>query len=691
MHKQDLLIEIGTEELPPKALLSLSEAFAAEIAVRLQKMGLEFSSIDSFATPRRLAMIVHQLADQQADAITEKLGPALSAAIGADGKPTKAAEGFARSCGVEFADLKHKTEGNVIKLVHRSERKGAATATLIPDLVVESLAALPIPKKMRWGSSRNEFVRPVHWAVLLFGKQVISASILGVTSGATTRGHRFHHPAEIVLNSPADYNNALFQEGKVIASFSRRRDVIKELVEREGQKLNARAIIDPALLDEVTALVEWPVALTGNFDRDFLAVPKEALISSMKGHQKCFHLLDSQNNILPNFITVSNLISRDPGQVIAGNEKVIRPRLADAAFFFSQDKRQPLSERINNLKNVVFQQELGTVYEKSSRVTKLATQIALLLKANQILAARAAALGKCDLLTSMVYEFAELQGVMGYHYALNDGENVEVALALNEQYLPRFSGDTLPTSKTGMILAIAERLDTITGLFGIGQPPTGSKDPFALRRAALGILRIIIENQLPLDLVACVTAATSNYLVLSKSAGLEKVVLDFIFERLRSLYADQGVSSDVFLSVDSVRPANPLEFDARVRAVSSFVRMPQALNLAAANKRVSNILQKAAFVDSSVVQSELLIEPAEQTLATTLLAVQIRVGPLLKTNQFADALAAMAALQPPVDAFFEQVMVNVDDQAVRNNRLALLQQLRQLFLGIADISLLQNV
>lgn len=688
--KQDLLIEIGTEELPPKALLQLSEAFQQAMASLLEKAGFEHGGITPFATPRRLALLVRNLPAQQPDISLEKLGPAVQAAFGPDGKPTKAAEGFARGCGVDVSALERKKDGNVEKLVFRSQRKGAATATLIPDMVREALAALPIPKRMRWGSSRDEFVRPVQWCVLLFGDAVIPATILGAESGAVTRGHRFMHPQPITLKTPADYEQALMQ-GKVIASFAERRAAVRKLVEEEGRKLGAEAIIEDALLDEVTALVEWPVALTGNFDKDFLAVPQEALISAMKGHQKCFHLLDAKGNILPHFITLSNLVSRDPAQVIAGNEKVIRPRLADAAFFFSQDKKQPLAARREKLKTVVFQQELGTLADKSERVAKLARHIAGQLQADTALAQRAAELGKCDLLTSMVYEFAELQGLMGMHYAKHDGEPADVAQALFEQYLPRFAGDELPRTQTGMVLALAERLDTITGLFGIGQPPTGSKDPFALRRAALGVLRIVIEKQLPLDLSACLEAAVANFPSLPKAKDLAATVRDFIFDRLRTFYTDQGISADVFLAVDAVRPASPLEFDARIKAVSNFVALPQAQALAAANKRVSNILQKASVNAGAAVDAAKLQEPAEQALAQAVQSVQARVEPLLKQNDFTPALAAMAELQAPVDAFFDKVMVNVDDVALRDNRLALLQQLRALFLRVADISLLQNV
>jgi glycyl-tRNA synthetase beta chain len=691
MLKQDLLIEIGTEELPPKALLPLSEAFRDEMATLLEKAGLSHAGITPFATPRRLALIVQQLPTQQADRTIEKWGPAVQAAFAADGTPTKAAEGFARSCGVSVAELQQQQDGKVTKLVHRSLQKGDATAALIPDMVKAALAALPIPKRMRWGSSRDEFVRPVHWAVLLFGSELINATILGVETGTRTYGHRFHHPGTIHLNSPDQYEQLLGSQGKVIASFAKRREEVRKQVEEEGKKLGARAVIEQALLDEVTSLVEWPVALTGRFDEAFLAVPQEALISAMKGHQKCFHLLDQNNNILPHFITLSNLVSRDPAQVIAGNEKVIRPRLADAAFFFSQDKKQPLSARIEKLKTVVFQQELGTVYEKSQNVGKLARSIAQMLQADARLVVRAVELGKCDLLTSMVYEFAELQGIMGYHYARHDGEPEEVAIALNEQYLPRFAGDELPTTNTGMILALAERLDTITALFAIGQPPTGSKDPFALRRAALGVLRIIIENQLPLDLEACVAAAEANYRHLPKAQNLKASVLDFIFERLRALYADQGVRPDVYIAVDAVRTSSPLLFDARIKAVNHFVTLPEAQSLAAANKRVSNILQKSEGASGGAVNVALLQDEAEKTLNTALEALLATANPLLASHRYTEALAAMAGLQPQVDAFFDQVMVNAEDAALRQNRLALLSTLRQLFLRVADISLLQNV
>jgi len=690
MLNQDLLIEIGTEELPPKALLALSLAFLDSVSAQLTKAGLGFDAIVPYATPRRLALLVQQLATRQPDQSIVKTGPAVQAAFAADGTPTKAAEGFARSCGVSVADLQQRQDGNVLKLAYESVQAGAATTELIPAFVKHALDQLPVPKRMRWGSSRNEFVRPVHWIVLLFGSTVVDAEILGIRAGNKTRGHRFMHPDELVLESPADYAEILRTPGRVIASFDERRAEVRKQVEAEGQRYNALAIIDEGLLDEVTALVEWPVALTGSFDKAFLNVPKEALISSMKEHQKCFHLLNKEGGILPNFITLSNLVSRDPAKVIAGNEKVIRPRLADAAFFYNQDKKLKLEDRIAKLKTVVFQQELGTVYDKSQRVSRLAGFIAEQLGTNVGYARRAADIGKCDLMTSMVYEFAELQGIMGYYYAMQDGEPEEVARALNEQYMPRFARDALPETSTGMVLALAERLDTITGLFGIGQPPTGSKDPFALRRAALGILRIVIEKNLQLDLAACIAHAIGGFGALSKTANLEGSVQDFIFERLRAWYADLGISADVFQAVAAVRPTRPLDFDARIKAVSHFIALPQAQALAAANKRVSNILAKSETATLAAFRPELAKEPAEQALAGQLAALVSQVAPALHQGNYTVALSSMASLQAPVDAFFDTVMVNVDDPALRNNRLALLHQLRALFLQVADISHIQH-
>lgn len=690
MPEQDLLIEIGTEELPPKALLQLVEAFQSEVGRGLAKQKLAFSNIHIFATPRRLALIVNQLQTKQADAEIEKLGPALKAAFDSEGKPTKAAQGFARSCGVNVEDLSQKDDGKVTKLLFKVSQEGKAATSLIPTIVNEALALLPIPKRMRWASSRVEFVRPVHWAVLLFGSELIPATILGVETGKHTFGHRFLHPEKIELTSPHEYASKLFQEGYVLASFSERKAQIKKLVELEGEKLNAQAVIDDALLNEVTALVEWPVALAGNFDPDFLSVPAEALVSSLKEHQKCFYLLGPEKKILPYFITISNLVSKDPSAVIKGNEKVIGPRLADAAFFYEQDKKSSLDSRREKLKTVIFQKSLGTLFDKSERVTRLSAIIASALGSDVNLSKRAAQLAKCDLLSNMVGEFADLQGIMGYYYCLNDGEPKAVAIAIKEQYLPRFSGDILPSSDIGIVLALAERIDTVVGLFGIGQPPTGSKDPFALRRATLGILRIILENKLQLNLSECVSQTIEGFNELPARKNLEATVLDFIFDRFRAFYTDLGVDTKIFQAVDAVRPDSPLEFDLRVRAVNNFSKLPQAQALASANKRVANILSKLEHQPGTTVQHQLLLEKAEIALATRLDELTMVIEPQLQLQNFTAALESMASLHDVVDPFFDEVMVNAEDPAIRSNRQALLQQLRLLFLRVADISLLQS-
>lgn len=689
MSNRDLLIEIGTEELPPKALKSLAAAFNREIGKGLQKHNLQFAETETFATPRRLALLVKDLQEMQDSTEVEKFGPAVQAAFDTEGKPTKAAEGFARSCGVAVADLQEKNDGKVTKLYFSAKKEGQPATGLLPEIITEALEALPIPKRMRWGSSRNEFVRPVHWIVILFGDEVVPATILGVESGNQTRGHRFHYPQPIDLNNTSEYEKVLSEKGYVIPRFNDRQEKIRLQIDALAKTLKANVIIEEDLLEEVTALVEWPVALAGAFDEAFLAVPKEALVSSMKKHQKCFTLEDDSGNIKPHFITISNLESTDPDKVIAGNERVIRPRLADAAFFFDQDKKQTLASRQEKLKSVIFEQTLGTVYDKSQRVAVLAQSIAESVGADKSLAERAANLAKCDLLSGMVGEFADLQGIMGSYYARHDGEHEQVSQAIFEQYLPRFAGDQLPETQIGVVLALAERIDTIVGLFGIGQPPTGSKDPYALRRAALGILRIIVEKQLTLDLGECVRNAISQYSDLPKQDGLEKAVLDFIFDRFRAWYSDEGVSVNIFQAVDAVRSSSPLDFDLRIKAVQVFASMKEAEALSMANKRVANILAKLEQQPATSIDANLLTEAAEQTLAENLDTLLKQVEPLLEKQDYGQALTSMASLQTDVDRFFEEVMVNTEDENVRQNRQSLLQKLRLLFLQIADISLLQ--
>ncbi len=685
----DLLVEIGTEELPPTALLALSNAFCQEVEKRLRDSELNFSNIETYATPRRLALKILSLDEKQPDRLIDRFGPAVQAAFDEQGKPSKAAEGFARSCGVEVDQLQQKSDGKINKLFFSLNKTGEQTSSLIPEIINAALDALPIPKRMRWGSSREEFIRPVHWVVLLFGKVLISAKIIGLSTGTNTYGHRFLHPKPIKLNSTNDYPAKLINEGMVEPSFQIRKDLIKEQVLKEANAKNAKAIIDNDLLEEVTALVEWPVALTGNFDPAYLSVPKEALISSLTKHQKYFHLLDQNENLLPYFITISNLISKDPNQVIRGNEKVIGPRLSDAAFFFEKDKTQRLDSHLDTLKRVVFQNELGSLFDKSERVKSISLFIAEKLNLNTSQIIRAAELSKCDLLSNMVVEFADLQGIMGHYYADHDGEDKAVGLAIEEQYLPRFSGDLLPASEAGIVLALAERLDTITGLFGIGQPPSGSKDPFALRRSALGILRIILEKELPLDMLQCIAHSITTFDFLQANESLAQEIMDFIFDRLRAYYADLGISTSVFLAVDAVRPNSPFTFNQQLNAVNHFSKLAEASSLAAANKRVANILSKLDSIPAETVNDTLLKEPAEINLYKKLLHVEQQTAPLIQKHKFQEALSEMASLQATLDDFFDSVMVNTDDLKLKQNRQALLHKIRLLFLQIADISFLQ--
>ncbi|WP_432471433.1 glycine--tRNA ligase subunit beta [Amphritea sp. HPY] len=691
METLDFLFELGTQELPPKALKSLSDALEADVTSGLKELFgkdadllLKNSEIKSYAAPRRLALVIQNLPTEVPGSVFVMQGPPARIAFDGDGKPTKALEGFARKCGASVAQLE-EING---KMHFSKEVPAKPVSNQLPAIIEEALAKLPIPKRMRWGASRTEFVRPVQWLAMLLGDQIVDCEIMGLKSGRTTRGHRFHYDQEIELSNASEYLENLESVGKVIADFDERREKIRAQVEAEGALVNGIAQIDDELLDEVTALNEWPVALTGRFEERFLDVPAQALISSMKEHQKYFHVTDEEGTLMPYFITICNIESKDPAQVIAGNEKVIRPRLADAAFFLETDKKRTLESRIDDLNNIVFQKDLGTLHAKAIRVAALAKHIAATLKQDEFKAERAAMLAKTDLMTDMVFEFPDLQGLMGYHYALNDGEDEAVALAQNEQYMPRFAGDELPQSEPGIAVAIADRLDTLTGLFGINQPPTGSKDPFALRRAALGVLRIIVEGKLDLDLADLIQVAVSNHGHLPASAGAETKVLDFMLERFRAWYEGEGIAVEVFLSVLAVKPTQPLEFDKRVKAVNHFRTLSEAEALAAANKRVSNILSKQGVSDALSVSQELLHDPAEKTLAAAVAAKQTSLAPLFEQGDYKAILEQLADLRSDVDSFFDDVMVMADDEAVKNNRLALLSQLRNLFLGVADISAL---
>ncbi|KKO15294.1 glycine--tRNA ligase subunit beta [Pseudomonas putida] len=682
MSAQDFLVELGTEELPPKALASLGEAFLAGIEKGLQAAGLNYTGKQVYAAPRRLAVLIRQLDVQQPDRSINIDGPPLQAAF-KDGEPTQAALGFAKKCGVELSEI----DQTGAKLRFSQHIPGKATTGLLPTIVEDSLNDLPIPKRMRWAASREEFVRPTQWLVMLLGDQVVDCTILSQKAGRESRGHRFHHPQNVVITTPANYVEDL-RKAYVLADFAERRELISKRTAELAMQQEGSAIVPPALLDEVTALVEWPVPLVCSFEERFLEVPQEALITTMQDNQKYFCLLDSEGKLLPRFITVANVESRDPKQIVQGNEKVVRPRLTDAEFFFKQDKKQPLETFNERLKNVVFQAQLGTVYDKAERVSRLAAFIAPLIGGDAQRAGRAGLLSKCDLATEMVGEFPEMQGVAGYYYALNDGEPEDVALALNEQYMPRGAGAELPQTLTGAAVAIADKLDTLVGIFGIGMLPTGSKDPYALRRAALGVLRILIEKQLDLDLTGAVEFAVKQFGAKVKAAGLAEQVLEFIFDRLRARYEDEGIDVATYLSVRALQPGSALDFDQRVQAVQAFRKLPEAEALAAVNKRVSNLLSKAEGAIADHVEPKYFDNANEFSLYSAIQQADQAVQPMAAARQYSEALARLAALRDPVDAFFEAVMVNAEDAKVRANRYALLSRLRGLFLGVADISLL---
>ena len=716
MSTQDFLVEIGTEEMPPRALPNLSAALQSNMEAALKEAGLAWKSITPYATPRRLALLVTALQDKQATRRRERLGPALDAAFDDSGAPTKAALGFARSCGVDVApnaatdasaldSLDRVEKDGVTRLAFISEEPGKSTASLLPEMVHKSLAALPIPRPMRWGASSEEFIRPVHWLLMLFGGKVVPATILGADSGDVTYGHRLHYNKPIKIKAAASYAKQLESTGKVMACFESRRARIHELVEKQARRLKAQVDIDADLLDEATALVEWPVALSGSFDEDFLQLPPEVLVLTMKTHQKCFCLRDKRGKLLPAFITVSNIESSDPKQVVAGNERVIRPRLADARFFYDSDSKQPLASRREQLKDIVFQEKLGSVYDKSQRVEQLAAHIAKGLGVDETPCREAARLAKCDLLTSMVGEFPELQGIMGQHYLLQGASDkapaavnkkqAEVAAAIAEQYQPRFAGDALPATKTGAVLALAEKLDTIVGLFAIAQPPTGSKDPFALRRAAIGVLRILVEKEYDLDVYEAIGKTAAAYKkVTDDTAAIAEQVFAFLLERFRAWYQDEGVVAEIFLAVQAVMPRRPLDFHQRLQAVQAFAARPEAASLAAANKRVANILAKedAKAGTKGAKPGEKLPDKVDESLLADKAEVALfkKVQSIKPGQAYSDALTELAGLRDSVDKFFDDVLVMHEDDALRRNRLALLRDLRGLFLQVADISYLHQ-
>lgn len=689
MATQDFLVEIGTEELPPKALKTLSDAFTSGILDGLKQAGLAHAETQSFASPRRLAVRIKNLQTEQAAKTVEKRGPSKKAAFDDQGQPTRALAGFTGSLGIDASQLEEMETPKGTWLVYRSVEEGQPASALLNGIVESALGKLPIPKRMRWGAQKVEFVRPVQWVVMLLGQDIVPGEILGIPAGNTTRGHRFHSCGEIKIEDLNTYEHVLKDQGKVIADYTIRKESIRQGVIDAAQTVGGEAVIDENLLDEVTALNEWPVPLIGKFDEAFLKVPAEALVSSMKEHQKYFHVVDAEQSLLPYFITLSNIESRDPEQVIQGNERVIRPRLADAAFFFETDKKTSLLEKRNALKSIVFQTKLGTIYDKTERVSQLAAKIATAIGSEAALAKRAGELSKSDLVSEMVLEFTDLQGIMGAHYARFDGEHEDVAKALDEQYMPKFAGGPLPSTLTGCALSLAEKLDSLVGLFGINQPPTGTKDPFALRRAALGVLRIIVEKQLDLDLEELINWSASLHSNL-ENTSVNSALVDYLLDRFRAWYEDDGISAEVFLSVSARRPTRPVDFDRRIKAVNAFYQLDTAASLSAANKRVSNILAKQSSALSTHVDQALLQAPAEQALASALNEQEGKVNPLFEKGDYEQALTSLAGLQSVVDHFFDEVMVMAEDEAIKNNRLALLNRLRELFLKAADISLLSG-
>lgn len=689
MTTKNFLAEIGTEELPPKALKKLAVAFADNFTAELNNAGLTFDKVEWFAAPRRLAVKVLGLITEQPSKTIEKRGPAVSVAFDADGKPTKAAEGWARGCGITVDQAQRLATDKGEWLYYQMVEPGKETKALLLDLVSNALAKLPIPKPMRWGDKNEQFIRPVHTVTLLFGDELIEGEILGVKSGRTIRGHRFLGQQEFTIDNADQYPQLLAEKGSVIADFEQRKAIIRQDAEKAAAKVGGVADIEEDLLDEVTSLVEFPVVMTAKFEERFLAVPAEALVYTMKGDQKYFPIYDQNGKLLPHFIFVSNINPQDQSSVIEGNEKVVRPRLSDAEFFFKTDLKQRLEDNLPRLKTVLFQQQLGTLFDKTERIEKLSGEIAAQIGADVAKAERAGLLSKCDLMTNMVFEFTDTQGVMGMHYARHDGEDEEVAVALNEQYMPRFAGDELPRSLVACSVALADKFDTLVGIFGIGQHPKGDKDPFALRRAALGVLRIIVEKNLPLDLVDLAQRAAALYGDKLSNANVVEDVVDFILGRFRAWYQEEGIAVDVIQSVLACRPTKPADFDARVKAVNHFRTLDAAQALAAANKRVQNILSKVDGALPENIDLSLCREPQEINLAERVLELQRELQPLFEKGDYQTALSRLADLRESVDSFFDNVMVNAEDEKLRQNRLALLKNLRDLFFKVADISLLQ--
>ncbi len=684
MSAPDLLFELGTEELPPRTLKGLSAALTDGVVKGLDGAGIAHGTAHGFATPRRLAVLVRSCAERAADRRVERRGPPVSSSFDAAGAPTQAAAAFARNCGVPLADLERLVTEKGAWLVYRGTEYGAATAGLLGGIINDAIAALPIAKRMRWGARTAEFVRPVHSVVLLHGSEVIPVEVLGLKSGKVTFGHPFHSPRPISLKSPRSYE-ARLRSAKVLADFDARREVIREGVATAASLAGGTALIDSALLDEVTALVEWPVPIVGRFEARFLSLPREVVVATIQDHQRYFAIEGPDGKLTGGFVTVSNIQSRDPAQVRAGNERVVRPRLSDAAFFWQQDRKVSLEVHASHLSEVTFQEKLGSYAEKTRRVKRLALWIGERIGAGADVG-RAAELCKADLMTAMVGEFPELQGIMGRYYAQAEGQPAELALSLEEHYLPRYAGDRLPTTKTGQALALADKVDTLVGIFAIEQRPTGAKDPFGLRRAALGVLRILLEGRLDLDLTAMLEESAAAQPV--HRAAVAEEVYDFFAERLRGLLLERadGSSAEMIDAVLASRPRSPLDAVDRLQALKEFLQLPDAGVLTAINKRIANILRKSRLQQDARVRTSLFTEDAEHRLHGVLEQLRDSVSRALAARSYAQGLRELTALRGPVDDFFEHTMVMDENPELRDNRLALLRDARQLLGGVADLS-----
>ena len=678
MNTQDFLLELGTEELPPKLLQKISNALTTNLTDQLSELKLSFGKVESFATPRRLAVLVHDLQLQQDDQTVERKGPALSA-------PDQAVEGFAKSCGVSKQDLSHKAFGKADYYFFTKEQKGLKTTDLLEEVVDTAIKKIPIAKPMRWGNLDFTFVRPTHWLVMMLGSEVVPATVMGLSAGNTTKGLRFTGEQEFGIDNAADYQQTLFDRAQIEVDFDARKQIIRKQVMQVASKSKANAVIDESLLDEVCALVEYPCAFSGGFDQKFLSVPEEALISAMKSHQKYFHMVDDNEKLLPSFISVANIESSDLSVIIDGNERVIRPRLSDSEFFWEKDKAESLESRLSKLNDVLFMKSLGSMGDKVKRIESLSSYIAGVIGANVDYSARAGLLSKSDLVSDMVGEFADLQGVMGGYYALNDGEDESVSIAIREHYHPRFSGDSLPSSREGLVVAIADKLDTITGIYGIGQGPTGSKDPYALRRMALGLLRIMVEGQLNLDLKALIAQSLSLHSSKVDASSADDIY-QFMMDRLRAYYKEQKVSAKAFEAVLAVRPESPYDFHRRVEALNLFTQQSESESLIESNKRIANILKEHDNLGTDV-DTSVFVEDAEKALYE---AVSNVAKDLSLSADYEQTMNKLLGLKDSIDSFFDQVMVNTDDEILKRSRLTLLNWVRSLFLSVADISYLSK-